>query len=92
MTEPQRYKDLDNGHTLFIAELQLSAEVCDLYLVDVDQVFPGDDEKNVYPETYTPAMQIVAYANGVKLAERADGVKELIEAYEDIGGELVPIN
>lgn len=92
MTEPQRYQDIDNGHTLFIAELQLSEEVCDLYLIDADQVFPGDDEKDLYSKTYTPAMQIVAYVNGVKMTERAKGIEELIETYEDIGGELVPIN
>lgn len=89
---PQLYKDTANNHILFLVELTKSEYISDFLLVDSNDIFPNEDNKNFYPKDYLPAMQAVAYAYDVQDSERNKRIKQMLDCYlETSTGDLVSI-
>ena len=89
---PQLYKDTANNHILFLVELTKSEDISDFLLVDSNQIFPNEDNKNFYPNDFLSAMQAVAYAYDVQDNERNKRIKHMLDCYlETSEGDLVPI-
>lgn len=89
---PQLYRDTANNHILFLVELTKSEDISDFLLVDSNQIFPNEDNKNFYSKDFLPAMQAVAYSYDVKDNERNKRIKQMLDCYlETSMGDLIPV-
>ena len=89
---PQLYRNTTNNHILFLVELTKSEDISDFLLVDSNNIFPNENNKNFYPKDFVPAMQAVAYAYDVTDNERNKRIKQMLDCYlETSMVDLVPI-
>lgn len=78
--QPLTFKDTINQHTLIVAELSITENISNYYLIDKDDI-----DKN-------GAMQIQTYVNNVKTKNHQQAIHQLTQWYDEHVHQLIPLD
>lgn len=78
--QPLAFKDTINQHTLIVAELSITENISNYYLIDQDKI-----DKN-------GAMQIQTYVNNIENKNRPQALQQLTQWYDEHVHQLISLN
>lgn len=78
--QPLTFKDTITQHTLIVAELSITENISNYYLIDQDKI-----DRN-------GAMQIQIYVNNVEHKKRSQAIHRLTQWYDEHVHQLIPLD